>query len=202
MPGRRLALISVTHKEGAPEFAKKLLELEFVDGIISTGGTADKLREAGIEVIDSETYTGMEQSPLLKTMHHLIYAALFYAGDDEDSAKMRETLSADQIPIVVGNFYDFKGEGPLEQSIPGMDCGGPTFVRVAAKMGLLNGSVAAVTSPGQYESICEVIDNCGKIPVEMIHNLAVKALEVLHAYDEPIIQYLRETVPSNPQFEI
>jgi phosphoribosylaminoimidazolecarboxamide formyltransferase / IMP cyclohydrolase len=183
----KYALISVSNKTKIVDFVKTLVKHRYT--IISTGGTAEYLKKQGITIIEAGDFTGMKQSRLLKTMHHKISGAIFYAGDDEQSVEFRKLLDLKKITMVVNNFYikdaaDFAGT---------IDVGGPTMIRTAAKMGVLNGSVAVVTSPKQYEEVSKALDeNQGEIPKQMKRKLAIDAFKLLRDYNIGIVDHLLE----------
>jgi phosphoribosylaminoimidazolecarboxamide formyltransferase / IMP cyclohydrolase len=191
----RFALVSVSNKTNILDFVKVLVKHNYK--IISTGGTAEYIKENGFDVIEAGDYTNMKQSRLLKTMHHKVSGGLFYAGDDEESVQFRKDLELDKITIVVNNFYiedknDFFGT---------IDVGGPTMTRTAAKMGVLNGSVAVVTSPNQYENIAKTMDeNNGEVPVQIKRALSIDAFKLLRDYNIGIIDKCMKHAVKNPDW--
>src|SRR6185436_893369 len=134
----RRALISVSDKTGIVDFARALKEFEVE--IISTGGTAKALRDAGIEVRDVSDVTGFPEmmDGRIKTLHPKIHGALLGVRDNpEHQAAMREH-EIESIDMVVVNLYPFeetiKREGvTLAEAVEQIDIGGPAMIRSAAK---------------------------------------------------------------------
>lgn len=192
----RRALISVSDKTGIVEFARELKR--FGVEIISTGGTAKTLREAGIEVRDVSDVTGFPEmmDGRIKTLHPKIHGALLSVRDNpEHVAAMREH-GIEPIDMVVINLYPFEEtiarEGvPLEEAIEQIDIGGPAMIRSAAKN---FASVAVVTS---IDMCGEVIDrmkeNNGALSLVTRRKLAAFAYTATFIYDANISTYLVDT---------
>src|SRR5712692_1362176 len=153
----RRALISVSDKSGIVEFARELKRFDVE--IISTGGTAKALRDAGIEVRDVSDVTGFPEmmDGRIKTLHPKIHGALLGLRDNpEHLAAMREH-NIEPIDLVVINLYPFeetiaRDSVTLDEAIEQIDIGGPAMIRSAAKN---FASVAVVTS---IEMCAEVVD--------------------------------------------
>jgi phosphoribosylaminoimidazolecarboxamide formyltransferase/IMP cyclohydrolase len=133
------ALISVSDKTGIVEFAKDLRELGVE--IISTGGTAKKLTEAGVEVIGISDVTGFPEclDGRVKTLHPNIHAGLLAMRSNEEHMKQIKDLGVETIDLVVVNLYPFKEtiskpDVTREDAIENIDIGGPTMLRSAAKL--------------------------------------------------------------------
>ena len=105
----------------------------------------------------------------------------------KQSKQFRKDLQLNKITIVVNNFY-LEDKAAFFETI---DVGGPTMTRTAAKMGLLNGSVAVITSHKQYEQVVKEIEH-GEITKETKHNLAIEAFKLLRNYNIKIVDYLLE----------
>lgn len=192
----RRALISVSDKTGIVDFARVLQGFNIE--IISTGGTAKSLRDAGIEVRDVSDVTGFPElmDGRVKTLHPKIHGGLLGIRDNpEHQAAMREH-GIEQIDLVVVNLYPFEAtiarEGvSLEEAIEQIDIGGPAMIRSAAKN---FASVAAVTA---RESWPEIIDemklNEGALCLATRHRLAAIAYATTFAYDAYVSRYLFET---------
>src|SRR6266852_7979838 len=134
----RRALISVSDKTGIVEFARELKR--FRVEIISTGGTANALREAGIEVRDVSDVTGFPEmmDGRIKTLHPKIHGALLALRDNPEHEAAMGEHGIEPIDMVVVNLYPFEQsiarEGAtLEEAIEQIDIGGPTMIRSAAK---------------------------------------------------------------------
>jgi phosphoribosylaminoimidazolecarboxamide formyltransferase / IMP cyclohydrolase len=145
----RRALISVSDKTGIVEFARELQALDIE--IISTGGTAGALREAGIEVRDVSDITEFPEmmGGRVKTLHPRIHGALLGLRDDPDHQAAMRAHGINPIDMVVVNLYPFeetvsRGHVSLSQAIEQIDIGGPAMIRSAAKNWE---HVAVITSP-------------------------------------------------------
>src|SRR5207248_3617960 len=145
----RCALISVSDKTGIVEFARELKRFDVE--IISTGGTAKALRDAGVEVVDVSDVTGFPEmmDGRIKTLHPKIHGALLGLRDKpEHVAAMRE-YGIDPIDMVVVNLYPFEqtvmdGGATIDEAVEQIDIGGPAMIRSAAKN---FADVAVIVSP-------------------------------------------------------
>ncbi|MBW2675578.1 MAG: bifunctional phosphoribosylaminoimidazolecarboxamide formyltransferase/IMP cyclohydrolase, partial [Deltaproteobacteria bacterium] len=142
-------LISVTDKTGIVDFAHELKGFDVE--ILSTGGTAAQLREAGIDVTDVSDYTGFPEmmDGRLKTLHPKIHGGLLALRNNEGHVKSDKEHGIDMIDMVVINLYRFEDtvakEGcTLEEAVENIDIGGPTMLRAAAKN---HPFVSVVTDP-------------------------------------------------------
>jgi phosphoribosylaminoimidazolecarboxamide formyltransferase / IMP cyclohydrolase len=187
------ALISLSDKTGAIVFATRLSELGVE--IVSTGGTAKALREAGVRVTDVSEVTGFPEmmDGRVKTLHPKIHGA-FLALRDNDShlASMREHGIA-PIDMAVVNLYPFEEtiekEGvELDEAVENIDIGGPAMIRSASKNWR---DVAVVTDPRLYdELIAEMQANDGALSLKTRQRLAVLAYTRTASYDLAISSYL------------
>ena len=132
------ALLSVSDKTGLVEFAKGLAEMGVE--LLSTGGTAKSLREAGLKVIDVSEYTGAPElfEGRLKTLHPKVHGGLLHRRDDPDHVSDAKKHEIPAIDLVVVNLYPFeetvaKPGVTLEEAIENIDIGGPSMLRSAAK---------------------------------------------------------------------
>ncbi len=187
------ALISVSDKTGIIEFAKALSELNI--DILSTGGTAKLLADAGIKVTEVADYTGFPEmlDGRVKTLHPKVHGGILGRRDlPEHRAKMREH-NIPPIDLVVVNLYPFsatiaKPNCTLEDAIENIDIGGPTMVRAAAKN---HAHVAIVTDNADYINIInELRNNQKSLSDERRFELAKKAFSHTAAYDGSISNYL------------
>ncbi len=193
---KRQALISVSDKSGAVELARVLHAGGI--GILSTGGTARLLREAGVPVVEIGDYTGFPEmlDGRVKTLHPKVHAGILARRDLP--AHMQAMTGADipTIDLVIVNLYPFvqtiSGAGcTLEEAIENIDIGGPTMVRAAAKNWQ---HVVIVTDPDDYPAlIAEMQTANGAISVETRYRLARKAFSHTAAYDGAISDYLTAT---------
>ncbi len=198
------ALISVSDKRGVLEFARELSALGVK--LLSTGGTASLLREAGLEVTDVSEHTGFPEmlDGRVKTLHPKVHGGILAR---RDLAEHMDTIAAHdigRIDLVVVNLYPFqqtvaKPDCSLEDAIENIDIGGPTMVRAAAKNhGNEDGGVGIVTDPEDYADIvAELKSNAGKLSHKTRFALAVKAFTHTARYDSAISNYLTALVTND-----
>jgi len=186
-------LMSVTDKAGVVEFARELSQ--FGVEILSTGGTAAKIKEQGIPVRDVAEYTGFPEmmDGRLKTLHPKIHGGLLALRDNENHMAALREHGIEPIDMVVINLYRFEEtvadeQCTLETAIENVDIGGPTMLRAAAKNWRF---VTVVTDPGDYASIIEEMKKTeGTISEETNYRLAVKTFQLTARYDAAISNYL------------
>ena len=189
----RRALISVSDKTGIVDFAQQLSRLN-VD-VISTGGTAKTLRDAGINVRDISDVTGFPEmmDGRVKTLHPRVHGGLLAIRDNPEHVAALEKHEIKPIDLVVVNLYPFaetiKRQGVTrEEAIEQIDIGGPAMIRSAAKN---SADVAVVVSPDQYsEVISELNAHAGALTLATRHRLAQKAFEQTAQYDLMVSSYL------------
>ena len=187
------ALISVSDKTGLAEFARSLSRHRIE--ILSTGGTAKLLRDAGIGVTEVADYTGFAEmlDGRVKTLHPKIHGGLLGRRDRPEHVKAMADHGIAPIDLVVVNLYPFaqtvaRGDVTLELAIENIDIGGPAMVRSAAKN---YQDVAVVTDPADYEVVTqELKSNGGAVGPELRFTLAKKAFAHTAAYDSAISTYL------------
>jgi phosphoribosylaminoimidazolecarboxamide formyltransferase/IMP cyclohydrolase len=188
MPVPRRALLSVSDKSGLAAFGRGLVARGWE--LVSTGGTARALREAGLPVTDVAAVTGFPEmlDGRIKTLHPRVHGGLLA---DRRRADHREALLAAGIApfdLVVVNLYPFaeaarKPGLAFDDLVEEIDIGGPSMVRAAAKN---HASVAIVTSPARYDAIVAALDEHGSIPLGLRSALAVEAFRHTGAYDARI----------------
>ena len=176
------ALISLTDKSGIEEFAAELVDLGVE--ILSTGGTAARLREAGIQVIDVSDFTGFPEmlDGRVKTLHpneHL--------GQCQDHG-------LEPIDLVAVNLYAFEkttatSDCTLEDAVENIDIGGPTLLRASAKNFQ---DVTVVVDPADYETILEEIRKTGATTLKTRFKLARKVFALTSHYDTAISSWLEK----------
>jgi phosphoribosylaminoimidazolecarboxamide formyltransferase/IMP cyclohydrolase len=185
------ALLSVSDKTGLVELAR-VLARHGVE-LVSTGGTARALREAGLEVKDVSDVTGFPEmmDGRVKTLHPKVHGGLLAVRDDpEHSAAMAEH-GIGAIDLVVVNLYPFaqtvgRGAG-RDEIIENIDIGGPSMVRSAAKN---HRFVAICVDPGDYPQLVTTLaENGGTTSSEFRKYLAAKAFAATAAYDSAIAQW-------------
>lgn len=190
------ALISVSNKTGIVEFAKSLDQLGIE--IVSTGGTAKNLREAGVNVKDVSDLTGFPEimDGRVKTLHPFIHGGILARRDNPVHMKAVEEQQIPLIDLIVVNLYPFmevtKDEAvPLNEAIENIDIGGPTMIRAAAKN---YEDVAVVTDPADYDAIVELLQQSGDLPKDFRGTLAVKVFHHTAEYDASIDTYLSRCI--------
>ncbi len=199
------ALLSVSDKTGIADFARALVA-EGVE-IISTGGTARLLRQAGIETRDISDFTGYPEmlGGRVKTLHPKVHGGLLYLrGDAEHEATAQEHGIA-PIDLVVVNLYPFEQtiakEGvTLGEAIEQIDIGGPSMLRSASKN---YQSVTVVVDPADYAAVLEEIrDREGETTLKLRERLAIKAFVKTSDYDRAIATFLNEKQETETSFSI
>ncbi len=191
----RRALISVSDKTGIVEFAQKLKQ--FGVEIISTGGTAKALREAGIDVLDVSDITGFPEmmDGRVKTLHPKIHGALLgIRGNADHESAMREH-GISPIDLLVVNLYPFEKtiaqeSVTAEEAIEQIDIGGPAMIRSAAKN---FHDVAVIVDPDSYEpTLTELTEQQGSLALDTREQLASLAFARTAAYDNTIAGFFRK----------
>jgi phosphoribosylaminoimidazolecarboxamide formyltransferase/IMP cyclohydrolase len=189
------ALLSVSDKAGIVDFARGLAELGVE--IVSTGGTASTLADAGIAVRAIEEFTGFPEmmDGRVKTLHPRLYAGLLALRDDEVHLRAAEEQGIEQVDLVCVNLYPFeqtvaRGDASEAEAIENIDIGGPTMIRAAAK----NHAFAAVlVDPGDYgEVLGELRESQGRLTLERRKELAAKAFACTARYDAAIATWFAE----------
>ena len=197
------ALISVTDKTGIVEFAQ-VLESEFGVEIISTGGTARVLKEAGVKVIPIETYTGFPEmmDGRVKTLHPRVHGGLLCRRDNRDHIADAQAHDIGMIDLVCVNLYEFEKtvENPhvtFADAIEHIDIGGPSMLRSAAKN---NDFVTVVSDPADYSAVLtEMRENGGATTRETRRWLALKVFQTTAAYDGAIAAYLSGVITTEKE---
>ncbi len=194
-PAPRRALLSVTDKAGLAELGAGLVRHRFE--LVSSGGTARALREAGLPVTDVAAVTGFAEmlDGRVKTLHPRIHAGVLADRRNPDHRAQLAALAIGPFDLVVVNLYPFgaaaeraaQGELDLDGLLEEIDIGGPALIRAAAK-NLRN--VAVVTSPARYPAILGVLDAHGCVPADLRAALAVEAFRHTAAYDARIAEVL------------
>lgn len=200
----RLALLSVSDKAGIVEFATKLVN-EFGFDLISSGGTAKTLKDAGIPVTKVSDYTGSPEilGGRVKTLHPKIHGGILARRDLPEHLADLETQGIRPIDLVVVNLYPFeqtiaKPGVSLEDAIENIDIGGPAMVRASAKN---YAHLTILTNPNQYEPYCmELRAQNGTVSLKFRQQSSLAAFQHTAAYDTAISTYLAAQL-SEPQPE-
>ena len=184
----RRALLSVSDKTGLIPLARVLASAG-VD-LISTGGTAKALREAGLTVTDLSAYTGFPEmlDGRVKTLHPKVHGGLLYRRGNEQHEAAVRMHGIQPIDLVVVNLYPFeqtvaRPNVSLEEAIENIDIGGPSMLRSAAKN---HESVTVVVDPADYDTVAEEIRKTGRTTLELRRRLAAKVFARTAAYDAAI----------------
>ncbi|MGI8955923.1 MAG: bifunctional phosphoribosylaminoimidazolecarboxamide formyltransferase/IMP cyclohydrolase [Chthoniobacterales bacterium] len=199
------ALISVSDKNGVADFARQL-EKEGVE-IISTGGTASLLRQAGIKVRGISSFTGFPEmlDGRVKTLHPKVHGGLLYVrGNKEHEAAAREH-GIEPIDLLVVNLYPFEATiaqpgVKLAEAIEQIDIGGPSMLRSASKN---YQSVTVVVDPADYSAVLkEMRDRDGETTLKLRERLAIKAFLKTSDYDRAIATFLNEKQETETSFSL
>ncbi|AFZ83841.1 phosphoribosylaminoimidazolecarboxamide formyltransferase [Candidatus Kinetoplastibacterium blastocrithidii TCC012E] len=199
------ALISVSNKTGIVEFAKSLISRKI--RILSTGGTAKILKDAGLDAIEVSEYTGFPEilDGRVKTLHPKIHGGLLAKRDKKEHIDTIKEYGIDKIDILVVNLYPFneaisKEECTFSNAIENIDIGGPAMLRAASKNhGNDTGGVTVIVDPNDYDSVINEIDKTGKTSYELRLALATKAFAHTAAYDGSITNYLSSLLDKAPK---
>jgi phosphoribosylaminoimidazolecarboxamide formyltransferase/IMP cyclohydrolase len=188
----RRALLSVSDKTGIADFGRALAALGVE--LLSTGGTATALRDAGLEVTDVSEWTGQEEilDGRVKTLHPRLHAALLARRDDPEHLAVLEREGIEPIDLVCVNLYPFEQtvaghDVAPEVAIENIDIGGPTMIRAAAKN---HGGVAVVVKPESYDAVgAELEESGGEVSASTRHWLANEAFAQTARYDAAISRW-------------
>jgi phosphoribosylaminoimidazolecarboxamide formyltransferase/IMP cyclohydrolase len=194
----RRALLSVTDKSNLIEFARELAG--FGVELVSTGGTARTLREAGLTVRDISDLTGFPEmlDGRVKTLHPKVHGGLLYVRDNPEHVAAVQAHGIEPIDMVVVNLYAFEATARrpgvrFEEIIENIDIGGPSMVRSAAKN---FNDVAIVTRTADYDAlIAELRENAGCLSGATRWRLARQAFATTAAYDAAIAGTLETLEP-------
>ncbi len=200
LPVRR-ALISVADKTAASEFATGLSRLGVE--IVSTGGTARVLAEAGIEVRPVEDVTGFPEilGGRVKTLHPNLHAALLAVRDDPEQMAVLAELGIEPIDLVCVNLYPFertvaRHDVAEDEAIEQIDIGGPTMIRAAAKN---HRYIAVTVKPESYDAVLGELEETGELSPPTRHWLANEAFAYTARYDAAISRWFGRRYEQLPQ---
>jgi phosphoribosylaminoimidazolecarboxamide formyltransferase/IMP cyclohydrolase len=192
---KRRALVSVSDKRGVEDFARRLSGMGFE--IISTGGTAKALTEAGVKVVPVSEVTGAPEilGGRVKTLHPKIHGGILADLGDPDHVEQLVEQDIGPIDLVCINLYPFEetvaGGATEKEAIEQIDIGGPAMLRAAAKN---FGSVTVVPSPEFYEEVLAALEGEGHFQAETRRRLALAAFRRTAEYDAAISDWLGERV--------
>ena len=187
------ALLSVTDKSGLVDFARRLAALGVT--LVSTGGTARALREAGLTVQDVAEVTGAPEmmDGRVKTLHPHVHGGILADRANPSHVEALQRHGIKGIELVIVNLYRFEAvtarpDVSFDEAIENIDVGGPTMIRAAAKN---HASVAVVTDPADYDAVAAELEaSAGCLSDETKRRLAVKAFQRTADYDRAIASYL------------
>lgn len=193
---KKRAIVSVYNKEGIIDFVKRLIE-DFDYEIISTGGTRETLKKAGIKTSKIESLTDFPEilDGRVKTLHPKVHGGILADRSNKEHISTIKKHEIKQINLVVVNLYPFKevaaiSDSTIDQLIENIDIGGPTLIRSAAKN---HKHVNVVCSPEDYNEVLESMQhNKGETTLELRQKLAVKAFAHTFSYDKTIYQTLTQ----------
>ncbi len=184
----RFALLSTSDKAGLAGFGQALAQAGFT--LLSTGGTARVLREAGLEVVDVASHTGAPEmmNGRVKTLHPRVHGGIL--GDREAHAEEAATHHIPWIDVVAVNLYPFEAVtssgADLATAVENIDIGGPTMVRAAAKN---HRYVTVVVDPEDYPRVARAVAEGGTSEA-LRRELALKAFRHTARYDTVISEWL------------
>ncbi|CAN5553870.1 bifunctional phosphoribosylaminoimidazolecarboxamide formyltransferase/IMP cyclohydrolase [soil metagenome] len=188
-------LISVWDKTGIADLATRLVRAGFE--IVSTGGTARMLAEAGLPVIDVSDLTGFPEmlDGRVKTLHPAVHAGLLARREDASHLQTLKDHNLAPIDLLVGNLYPFasvvsSSEIDDENAIENIDIGGPAMIRSAAKN---HAGVVVLVDPADYDFVLEAVEVGGldSVPIAERRRLAAVAFGHVSHYDSLVARYLR-----------
>jgi phosphoribosylaminoimidazolecarboxamide formyltransferase/IMP cyclohydrolase len=197
----RRALLSVSDKRGIIDFARGLSEMGIE--LISTGGTAQALREEGLEVWAIEDFTGFPEilDGRVKTLHPKLYAGLLAVRSNADHVEAVTKHGVELIDLVCANLYPFERTAARRgvddaEVIENIDIGGPSMIRAAAKNHAFS---AVVVSPESYDAVLEELRAAdGVLSMATRESLAAEAFALTARYDTAIARWFAEKAEDFP----
>ncbi|MDX6219927.1 MAG: phosphoribosylaminoimidazolecarboxamide formyltransferase / cyclohydrolase [Frankiales bacterium] len=197
----RRALVSVYDKTGLEELGKGLAAAGVQ--VVSTGSTAAKLRDAGVDVTPVDELTGFPEclDGRVKTLHPKVHAGILADRRLDDHVKQLEELGVEPFDLVIVNLYPFRdtvlsGATP-DECVEQIDIGGPTMVRAAAKN---HPSVAVVVDPSSYPAVLEAVAS-GGFTFEQRRALAAKAFQHTASYDVAVASWFASAYDASEAVE-
>jgi phosphoribosylaminoimidazolecarboxamide formyltransferase/IMP cyclohydrolase len=190
------ALLSVSDKAGLIDFANQLAG--YGVELVSTGGTAKALKDAGLDAIDVSQLTGFPEmmDGRVKTLHPKVHGGLLAIRGNKEHAAAMEQHHIKPIDLLVVNLYPFEATvakgAAFDDGVENIDIGGPAMIRAAAKN---HGDVTVVVEPTDYEKVLdEMARHKGMVSLELRQRLAAKAYARTAAYDAAISNWFAETL--------
>jgi phosphoribosylaminoimidazolecarboxamide formyltransferase/IMP cyclohydrolase len=196
------ALISLTDKSGCEDFAGALAAMGIE--ILSTGGTALKLRDSGIQVTDVSDFTGFPEmlDGRVKTLHPLVHGGILNQRDNGEHQRQCREQGIKSIDILAVNLYAFAKTVAdpgctLVDAIENIDIGGPTLLRAAAKN---FHDVTVIIDPADYAQVLAELRTHGNTTLVTRFRLARKVFELTSAYDTAIALWLQTVDPATNSY--
>jgi phosphoribosylaminoimidazolecarboxamide formyltransferase/IMP cyclohydrolase len=193
------ALLSVSDKAGLIDFATALAGYDIE--LVSTGGTAKALKDAGLRVIDVAELTGFPEmmDGRVKTLHPKVHGGLLAIRGNAEHTGAMDKHGIKPIDLLVVNLYPFEATvakgAAYDDCVENIDIGGPAMIRAAAKN---HGDVAVVVEPTDYAKVLdELAQHSGMVSLELRKALAAKAYARTAAYDAAISNWFAETLHDN-----
>ncbi len=198
------ALISLTDKSGIEEFAKELSLLGIE--LLSTGGTAAKIRDSGIEVMDVSEFTGFPEmlDGRVKTLHPKVHGGILNQRSNKEHQEQCAQYGLKNIDIIAVNLYAFEKtiadpNCSLADAIENIDIGGPTMLRASAKN---FHDVTVIVDPADYALVLQEIKATGNTTLKTRFRLAAKVFKLTSTYDTTISAWLEKVdIDSNAYFQ-
>ena len=198
------ALISLTDKSGIEGFAMLLQELGIE--ILSTGGTAKKMRESSITVKDVSEFTGFPEmlDGRVKTLHPKVHAGILHQRENPSHQEQMVAHGLETIDLIAVNLYAFdkatqNPDCTVANAIENIDIGGPTMLRAAAKNFQ---DVTVIVDPADYPQVISEIKEHGNTTLVTRFRLAVKVFQLTSTYDTAIAEWLSKVdTAANPHFQ-
>jgi phosphoribosylaminoimidazolecarboxamide formyltransferase/IMP cyclohydrolase len=197
------ALISLTDKAGIEGFATELADLGIE--LLSTGGTAKKLRDAGLAVMDVSEFTGFPEmlDGRVKTLHPKVHGGILNQRANRDHQQQCAAHGLKNIDLIAVNLYAFEKtiadpDCTLADAIENIDIGGPTMLRAAAKN---FHDVTVIVDPADYPQVIREIKESGNTTLKTRFALMRKVFALTSVYDAAISRWLEKVnVDSNDYF--
>ncbi len=186
------ALISLTDKSGIEGFATELAKLDIE--LLSTGGTAKKLRDAGLAVMDVSEFTGFPEmlDGRVKTLHPKVHGGILNQRENREHQAQCIEHGLKNIDLIAVNLYEFEKtiadpDCTLVNAIENIDIGGPTMLRAAAKN---FNDVTVIVDPVDYPQVIKEIKETGNTTLKTRFSLAAKVFALTSKYDTVISRWL------------
>ncbi len=188
------ALISLTDKSGIETFAQELADMGIE--ILSTGGTAKKMRDAGLDVQDVSEFTGFPEmlDGRVKTLHPKVHGGILHQRGNVDHQKQCAAHNIEAIDLIAVNLYAFEKtvadpNCSLEDAIENIDIGGPTMLRASAKN---FHDVTVIVDPDDYPRVLSEMKEFGNTTLKTRFYLAAKVFALTSDYDTKISKWLND----------